>query len=387
MKSAACFLAAIVFLTLPAKIDAQPLSCAETKRITQDGVDWLLKGQREDGLYAYTRDPMASKDSDAENIVRQIGTLWAVTRSLEVEDRPETRASINRFRAAIPDYLKTGKAAGKEIAYVEEKGVAKLNAAALYLLALLEMKDKGFSLTEEEQAAIPLLARGLMGMREENGGFRYLYYVSKESNRITPYGSSEALLALARLAHEDGDASLKAYANESFGLYYKTYLASVDFNSTNLKGYFSWALHAQGLLQEDGEKAYNGPVRTMLTKAFKHRRGNPECKDRGCIVTFTLSDMPYLEGVMSALPLARRYEQDKRFLAEMENYASLALQRIAYLQVNEKNHPELLKTSSRPATDLLGGFCEDNTCRLMRNDLAQHALTALINYYGQECAA
>jgi hypothetical protein len=386
MRSAVCVLAAIVFLTLPAKADSQPLSCTETKRITQAGVDWLLTGQRENGLYAYTRDPLAKKDADAENIVRQIGTLWAMTRSLEIKDRPEVRASINRFRAALPAYLKTGKSAGGKIAFVEEKGVAKLNAAALYLLALLELKEKDFSLSVEEREAIPLLARGLTGMREKNGGFRYLYYVSKESNRITPYGSSEALLALARLADEDGDASLKNYANESFELYYKTYLASADFSSTNLKGYFSWALHAQNLLQEDGAKAYNGPVRAMLEKAFEHRRGNPECQDRGCIVSFTLSDMPYLEGIQSALPLARRYEQDKRFLAEMENYAALALQRIAYLQVTEKDQ-HLLKSSPRPAADLLGGFCENNACRLMRNDLAQHALTALINYYGQECAA
>lgn len=360
--------------------------CDETRQIVRDGVDWLIAGQKTSDLYAYERFTLEQADRNTQNMTRQIGTLWGMIRSLEVENRPEVRRSIDRARQAISAFVQTNHSHEGDVAFIEEMGIAKLNAAALYLLALTELKNKDIYLRRDEQRHLPMLATALRQMREDSGGFRYLFFMPKEENRITSYGSAEAVLALATYAEYQADAELKAYALDSFNRYYKSYLTATEgFDSTDLRGYFSWALQAQVLLHDDLEEAYHGPIGTLIEKALTYRKNNRTCAAAGCIVTPDLTDAPFLEGIMAALPIMRRYETDKALLADAESYASLALRQIADFQVTEDDE-ELLAASPRPHTDLLGGFCDSAACTYMRNDLAQHALVALTTYYGQACA-
>jgi hypothetical protein len=224
-------------------------------------------------------------------------------------------------------------------------------------------------------------------MREESGGFRYLYFMPRQENRITIYGSAEAVLALAAYGVSSGDADTRAFALDSFERYYASFLAdAADFDNTDMRGYFSWALHAQLLLHDDIEAAYDGRIRQMVSKAMAYRANNPGCADAGCIIGPGLSEATYLEGIMAALPIMRLHENDQALMDQAEDYAAHALHQIASLQVTKSDTP-LLEQLPRPARDLIGGFCDTPQCTLMRNDLTQHALIALISYYGQACSA
>jgi hypothetical protein len=363
-----------------------PPDCSETRAIVHAGVDWLLRGQGTDGLFVYERAPHEPADRPTQNLTRQVGTLWGLIRSLEIDDRPEVRASVDRARTGIAAYARTNKSPEGQIAFLEEKGIAKLNAAALYLLALVELKDRGFSLSAAEEKHIPMLASGLRQMREEDGGFRYLYFVPTHANRITSYGSAEAVLALAAYAHQSGDEVLRDFAHDSFQLYYDAYLSAEGFDSTNLRGYFSWSLHAQTLLANDARTDYEDRVRPMLVKALTFRRANSECMGKGCIVAPQATDIPFLEGVLAALPLVRRFETNRALIEETETYAAQALRHAGSLQMTQED-AALLTASPRQADELIGGFCSDADCAMMRNDLTQHALIAFITHYREACAA
>ena len=290
-----------------ATLPAPAPNCEETKRIIRGGVDWLIRGQQSTGLFTYDRFTQEKADRETQNMTRQIGTLWSMTRSLEVLDRPEVRRSIDRARAAIAGFVETNHSPDGDVAFIEEMEIAKLNAAALYLLTLTELQQKAFSLTVDEQRHLPMLAAGLRQMREDSGGFRYLYFMPRQENRITTYGSAEAVLALAAYAEHEGDAQLKDYALDSFNRYYKSYLAEAEgFGSTDLRGYFSWALQAQMLLQDDLESSYHGPIRAMVEKALTYRSNNAACATAGCIVVNATTSAGHAVRSSSMLPCRGR---------------------------------------------------------------------------------
>jgi len=359
--------------------------CQKSEEAIEQGARWFVRNQNSHGFFPYERYIDEDEDRPTQNLVRQVGSFWAIVRSISVDDTKDKRAAIDHFRDAITAHVVTGASPKGEIAYIDERGIGKLNAAALYLLALLELEDQGFALTPREQEYIPLLANGLTQMRQDSGGFLYLYYVPLPNNRITPYGSAEALLALAKLAHQRNDHELRAYVQDTYYRYYDTYLKDqLTLNSTYLKGYFSWAAQAQPYLGFDEKYFYQNHLRPLAKLALEYRKSNEVCRNNGCIFRNNLCDAPFLEGFMAILPLALSYEDDKAFLDEMSSYADAAIEQIRNRQIMQ-NSKDILERSPRPNTELIGAFCYDEPCTFARNDFNQHALIPLIALIEQRC--
>ncbi|MGE3624528.1 MAG: hypothetical protein AB7H77_11760 [Bdellovibrionales bacterium] len=387
----------IVFLLLALFIFS-PVSAAQggerqicEQRLRQSlrlNTDWLLNGQQENGLFTYELKPLDQVKPETNNMVRQIGTFWGLIRMQEFDGRSEIKQAISRFRNAIRRYIKKGNSPGGEIAYIEFNNAAKLNSAALYLLALASMKQAGMVLTPEEQEIAPLLINGLKQMANGKGGFWYIYYLDEKHNRITSYGSAEAIYALAMWAHVTGDDDLRDYARATFMAYYDHYLRDLDeFENTLFRAWFSWALHAQSLLgAADEEDRYKYYIRPMLALALAHRAANPTCAEAGCIMGPTASDAPFLEGIVAAYPIAKRHEQDEYFVNAIENYIARALPALLSLQATADS-TELLEKSPHAPEALIGGICFDPGCSFMRNDLNQHAMIAMLNYTQTMCPA
>jgi hypothetical protein len=355
--------------------------CVETLQGQHLGAQWIVNAQKADGLFTYEYLPHLGRETDKNNIVRQVGTFWALVRADARYSNAASRAAIDAFRAGIARYIVESKAGGEEIAFIRHDGLGKLNAAAIYTIALVDMVESGIALNATEARILPKLVRGMRQMASENGGFWYIYYLPKEHNLITPYGSGEALYALAKYYGHADDAAEMRWVYDTFRRYYGNYFKPIpDFTESHVKGFFSWGIYA---VQEIGRAMpvdYQAYVQPMLKEALRFRAKNATCADRGCMTSLNATDAVFLEGMVTGYAMAREEEGDTDFTREIRRYIDLARAHIVSRQVTGGGG---FPGDEKAVT---GGFCEDAKCNYMRNDINQHAMMALDRYLTVFCA-
>jgi hypothetical protein len=370
--------AAVAFVGLvcaAAPLHAAP-DCRSVSQAIIWGQQWLIANQRTDGLFAYEYRPLEDAYPDDDNIVRQLGAFWAVVSTLPVHSDARRIEAIVRFRKAMRGYFARAEAGAQKIAFIDEGGVGKVNAAALALLALLALDQQGLTLSPNEREEVALLAAGIGLMATGAGGYWYVYFLPDKKNHITPYGSGEALLALATYASVTNDEALRLGTLAEFQRYYDAYLRDLpSFNSTYLKGFFSWGLMALVLLKEPDEATYTEFVRPLLRIAIDYRRSNPACARKGCIERENVTDAPFFEGFMAAYPSVERFERDPALRDEILDYIDKAVGHLINLQVTPRQLPRAL-ANIKPAERILGGICWDKACSRMRADMNQHVMMA-----------
>lgn len=344
--------------------------------------DWFVRAQKPDGLFVYKYLIREDREADEQNIVRQVGSFMALIHTLDVRRSPEALEAIAAFRKAMRGHFIYAKADGQDVAYLDEEGIGKINTAALYMIALLDLKKRGLEMTAQDEDDLARLERGLRLMATGDGGFWYIYFLPKERNHVTSYGTGEALLALAKYYKSTGDDAGLRWVRDEFGRYYARYLVSAEFQRSEMRGFFSWGILTLEELDDGSPAGYETYVRPMLDVALAHRRDNPSCRDRGCISVPAVADAPFFEGVLGAYALARRYEKDPAFLNILKDYAQRAADDILAMQIRSGGDAAR-KTGERFAGTedrIKGAFCDGERCESVRNDLNQHAVMALMNY-------
>ncbi len=369
---------------------SQPLSCQNiAERITL-AQTWIMNAQRSDGLFIYEYLPLEDKFTDDDNIVRQVGTFWALTESLSYARNAETLAVISKFRDKIGRMIIRAKAKEEnkstDIAYIDFNGIGKLNTSALYVLSLLSLKNHNVPLTQQEEKDLPLFIEGLRKMSDEKGGFWYLYYLPKKDNKITSYGSGEALFALAKYYDHTNDIDNLKWVYKAFLKYDERFLKNnPSFQNTEARSFFSWGIYALAVINEKFPIPYETTVKPMLDMAFKAREESPKCQNKGCFFAPSLGEAAFFEGMVQAYKMTQNAEKDKAEVQKLKDFIDLALQYYASLQVTNIEQFRQKSGYTGKTENVLGVFCDGEPCKRIRNDLTQHAMNALIYYHKQIC--
>ncbi len=323
--------------------------------------DWIVASQKEDGLFVYLYDRKSKQEVEANNIVRQIGTFWSLCATYSYNYRPQILKSINDFRAGIEPYIQAGEVAEDNIAYIEFDGLAKVNSASLYILALASLQEQGIILTNKEKTWLPQLVRGIQKMALENGGFYYLYFVPAEKNRVSIYGSGQALYALQRYNQVflNHNQDLQEFINFHFEILFNQALEGT-LEEEPTRAFVLWGLY---ILNEGQIPQAEQKIRQLLQKLNQYRKFNQECTHHGCILAPEGKDPALLEGLTKVL---KTYPVEGLF------------------EYQAKAVDELLDRQIQPSEGFgAGAFCKEEACETLRIDRTQHGIMALNNLWLQ----
>lgn len=351
-----------------------------------NGAQWIKAFQKSDGMFQYEYFPETDSFSVDNNIVRQIGAFYSLValqhRYFGEED--VFTDNIDRFRNAILDKISVDTIDGEPIAYIEHDGIAKINTSALYLLSLLELKRFNASLFEEEERIIPLVKNGICAM-ENSGpgkGFYYIYFLPENMNKLTAYGTGEALYALAYYyKYFEKDPGILNLLDRNFESYFEICMKE-RFDGENLRAFFAWALYylAERESISHDEKRIES-IKALIQKALIYKKGNPICREVGCINSYSIGESSFLEGFTRIYPILETYEPE--LAAEVKStIIDKFIPAICNLQVkNIKDFDRRFNPNKITIAEsrVIGGFCNNLSCEKFRNDLHQHASVALLN--------
>lgn len=371
----------------------RPTMCHNLSRSITAAQNWLIHGQSQrpdpSGLYAYIYDPLNDTYPEQDNIVRQLGTLWAMVATLDrAEHRAQALQSINRFRTAVQSFVEHEIIEGEKIAFLNVDGIAKLNASALYVLAYATMLEQGIALNRNEIDQLTWFVRGIQTMAAGDGRYYYIYFLPNENNKISSYGTSEAYFALQKFANVTHNQKIHDYTAQQFELFFTNHIRdATDLTSDEMKGYLSWGLYALAARPIFTSEDYSRYLKPVLVKLLHHSRANPETRASDCIFIDSALDAPFAEGLAAVLPLIRRHDPAPQFIAAIEDQlhnAIAVLRTYQILSVNDYETNAGLPFTGDPAR-ILGGFCNDRACTLMRNDNTQHIMMAIEGYSDSHC--
>ncbi|MFN8637074.1 MAG: hypothetical protein U0893_24770 [Chloroflexota bacterium] len=177
------------------------------------GGEYLLRIQRPDGSFTYTKDPwLAVQSRTAYNIVRHAGTATALFQASAVLGEPRLLDAAQKAMAYLAGFYRDGSKPG--LTYVLDKdGKAKLGAFGLALLAMTHKLDLAPQDGDREMAT--QIARQIVALQKPDGSFdSYLRLRGDEpTGNVSLYYPGEAMLALARLAHQGIDEGFMGAAH------------------------------------------------------------------------------------------------------------------------------------------------------------------------------
>jgi hypothetical protein len=347
------------------------------------GKQWIANFQKEEGLFNYVYFPEKDKFSEADNMVRQIGTFYGFLKLTETDFvLDEDEKVIENFRKGIQEYIKYDEIEGIKIAYIEnKKGVAKINSQAVYVLSLAQLKKMGFELTEREKDDLEKIINGIKLMQADDGGFWYVYYLDEKDNKITPYGSGEVLYALVYYyKYIDKDKELLDLAKKHFSKFYPKTIG-LSFIEENNRSFYSWVLYYLCELEEiePGQFKY---IKALIEKMLDYRENNYRCHDSSCIMRpFNMAESSFLEGTARAYNIIKKNNPELASL--VYDYLRKSVKDILKMQVKSKEDFRDKYHYDFKADDkiILGSFCGDmKNCEKIRNDFAQHSLSGLIYF-------
>ncbi len=377
----------LLISTLPSMARAQP--CGEIENRVNMAQQWIINAQRPSGLFTYDYFPLQNRFSEDDNIVRQVSTFWALSESLTFNKSEEAIKTIGKFREKINSLtvrsIVKDENGRKNIAFIKFRGFGKVNTPAVYILGLISLKKHGIRLTNTEKRNLAFFARGIRGMADEKGGFWYFYHMPKEQNEITPYGSGEALFALAKYYDFINDRAGLKWTYNAFLKYFDRFLKEKKFQTTQVRSFFTWGIYALATINKTIPIDYHETVKPMISAAFKERANNPACHDKGCISSINLGEASFFEGILQAYEMALKYEKNKEEIKKIKTFIDLALQNYMNMQITDIKKFREETGYMGTDKDMMGAFCKGIPCERIRNDLTQHAASSLMYYHKQMC--
>lgn len=373
-----------------ATASADTSQCSQVSDSIRSGQNWIVQAQKPNGLFLYEYNIAEARAVEADNIVRQIGTFWALIQSHRHHPTKASANAIDRFRKGIDAFIVEAKAGAAEVAFIRHQELGKLNSVALYTVALLDLEKAGFMLSPREKELLPKLVHGMREMAHTDGGFWYIYYLPQTYNRITPYGTGEALYALAKYYNATQDKKNMRWVYDTFKRYYARYIVPAEhFRKSENAGFFSWGIYTLSEISQQMPVDYHAYVRPILDRAFDFRANNSRCQGKGCLFDTQVTDAVFLEGMVEAYRMAKIAKEKSAYTWQLQAYIHQAIALTRDLQIHDVSTLEtrLGKEFTGDAKHVMGAFCINPTCRSLRTDLNQHALIALYRYHGMFCRA
>lgn len=175
--------------------------------------DWQLRIQKKDGNYEYYFNPVTESYSRNNNLIRQALAAYSMAK---VYWMTNNKAYLHSSEESL-DFILSHMKQKDEIGYLELDNVSILGAAAVTVLAILELPGH-----EKYQRQLDLLTNFLKAMQREDGSFK-TYYNSNYEDDMDFY-PGETLLAFVRLYKATGDKKYLDAVEKSFP-FYSSYFA------------------------------------------------------------------------------------------------------------------------------------------------------------------
>ncbi|MBU1019514.1 AMMECR1 domain-containing protein [Patescibacteria group bacterium] len=348
----------------------EEISREEVEPMLLSSGEWLLDKTTDNGRFKYIYYPSTDKYSADYNIVRHLGTSYAML--LMYEYTSDSRY-LEETEKAIEYFLKY-TIEEDDIAYIEYEGEEDepLGGPALAVVTLQKYED----LTNSGQYTTLLEKFGnfILSKQKENGNFANYYPEEKLDRKISYeiYGA-EANLALSRLYAATGDIDyLEAlqksyeYTQEYFDASPSTVMVAWDaaafselYYETENQRYADLTYQMVDWIVAQQYTESNSPYPDYIG-AFVYG-GTPSSCNTG-----TLS-----EGVSVALELARYQGDDDKKDIYKETLKN-SLRFLANMQYREDN--SFFLPSPQEA---IGGFRDNLYSNEQRIDISQHAISAI----------
>jgi len=307
--------------------------------------------------------PSSDKYSSSNNYVRQLATLWSITK---LKDFFQDSSFDNLTKETLNYYLDYSVCI-EDYSFIMISNEAKLAYNAFLILSLLHVPDY-----PDNKKWLTLLAKGIISLQNIDGSFN-TYFVSDRNTGIDYY-PGEAMLALIKLYNKTGERTYLDSVYKAF-YYYRRYWR----NNKNT-AFIPWHSQIYFLLYKEIKdpqiKDFVFEMNDWLINNYQiysdayvdEIGGFPKGNPRN-------STSSYLEGITDAYLLARDIE-DNLYINKYQNAIRLGVRFILLTQYTEDN-AFYIENQKRA----LGGFRHSLISNTQRIDYTQHAIMALMKIY------
>ncbi|MDD8023849.1 MAG: hypothetical protein PHX82_12145 [Paracoccaceae bacterium] len=340
--------------------------------------DWMLNNVAASGRMTYKYWPSRGAESQADNTIRQFMATVALGRIAQRTIAPAARDALLRNLAhnLARYYTEIGG-----LGAIILDGKAKLGAAALAALAILESRANGFLAPDAYAREFDGLCRGIAHLWQPDGAFR-TFLVPPDRNDNQNFYPGEALLFWAALHRQTKDPELADKCLKSFAYY------SAWHRDAPNPAFVPWHVQAYVMLHEDlglpalaefvfercdwllEMQQWGGRLAPDLWGRFY----NPKRPDFG--PPHASATGVYMEGLADAWRLALQRQDTVR----ADRYAKAlrrALRSVAQLQFRDPDSDMFYIARPKAAR---GGLRAETYNNEIRVDNVQHCLMALLKF-------
>jgi len=334
------------------------------KRITLAKTWFINNVNNKTKRLQYMYYPSLDEYSSTNNHVRQLATLWSITK---LKDFLQDSSFDDLIKETINYYLDYSVKTDKNYSYIMIENKAKLAYSAFLILSLLHVSDY-----LDNNKLLTSLAKGIISLQNVDGSFN-TYFVSERNTGIDYY-PGEAMLALMKLYNKTGNKTYLDSVYKAFH-YYKEY-----WRKNKNTAFIPWHTQVYFLLYNEVKdpeiKDFIFEINDWLVNRYQIRNdiykdkigGFPQNNPRN-------STSSYLEGIADAYLLARNTE-DNFHLIKYRKAIRLGVRFIILTQYTENN---AFYIGNQKRT--LGGFRHSLISNVQRIDYTQHAIMALMKIY------
>lgn len=326
--------------------------------------DWYLNNTNpKTNLLEYQYYPSSDYHSSANNFVRQIAAIWALT---ELRLFLDSNLSDELIINSLDNYLKYKKSTGN-YAYLLINDKSNLAYNAFIINALVNFPDY-----PDREILLTDFANGILAMQNDDGSYRTSF--TSNDNIGIDYYPGEAMLSLMKLYKSTGDKRYLDSVNSAFP-YYRDY-----WRENKNTAFIPWHTQSYKLLYEETENpelaGFIFEMNDWLIDKYQIRDSeyideiggfppkNPRCPTSS-----------YMEGINDAYAIAIAVN-DTYHIEKYNNSIRMGTRFILQTQYNENN---TFYISNSPKA--IGGFRYSLTSNDQRIDYTQHAISALIKTY------
>jgi len=338
------------------------------------GTSFLLNNQKPQGNFNYETDLLTGELADGDSPVRQAGAFWGL--ALIHHDNPN-RKTYNALVKALKFFLRNSANTDSTMMFVNYPGTSegRTGTMALVCLACIEMMSAGFSGEYDEliKNSFEKYFKFLLSLKNQEGRFfsSYNYTDGGGYASPSPYFDGEALLAMVKAARYADKPYLKEdillSANE---MYHENvvYPLKTDNDSPVTKGFYQWGSMAfYEIFTAGWDSVYAERVIEMACWMIDVHR-----------TLWRMKNTAYAhEGMISAWETARIIN-DQKSLKKIGKVINKGLYKLTTWQVGSSVENQFLKKNITTNPMLSGGVMNCRNCPLLRIDVTQHQMHAVI---------
>ena len=331
--------------------------------------DWLFNNLNKNGRMTYQYYPSSGRESTSNNMIRQWMASVALGRSARQRVEEQENAFLN-IRYNLRSFYKEKK----DFGFIEYSKKAKLGAAALALISIIESPRRSAFKNEETR-----LLKLTHDMWQNSGRFQTFYKPAARSNEnsLHNFYPGETLLAWALLYDDTRDPLLLERSMKSFEYYRIWHLAHRNpaFIPWHTQAYYRLWTHTHSAKLKDwifemndwlvkemqGESSWQYIDTEGRFYNANKRYGKPHASATGV----------YLEGLIDAFALARETGDTQR---EERYRRSILLGLRSSIQLQFRNSSDMFFSDEQ--TRLRGGMRTTVYNNVIRVDNVQHVLMA-----------